>query len=307
MIRKSYRVKFSSGVGEDLAGIVDRPDTSQSVPVVVLSHCFTCSKDLKAIVRIARGLSEHGIAVLRYDMTGLGGSRGDFSQTNFLTNLDDLRAAIEFAQSELGMVTTLFGHSFGGAASLAIAGSDLDIDQPTRSNLRSLISLAAPSDTDHLADRLVRMNPAIDSEGVGDVVIGGLTWSIRKQMVDNYRHYDLTRLIARVAIPTMLFQSPQDDIVGFEHAIRIMSLINVPDSNVPDSNVPDSNVPDSNVPDSNVPDSNVPDSETRQSGVDGESLASLVSLPGADHLLTSDPRDIDFVIGVAATMIQRYA
>ena len=278
--RSSYRVKFPGGAGEDLAGIVDRPDTSDVVPVMILSHCFTCSKDLKAIVQISRGLSERGIAVLRYDMTGLGGSRGDFSQTNFQTNLSDLRAAIRFATSELGTVTTLFGHSFGGAASMAIAGSPASDDEEaaafdlqTRRDLGGVISLASPSDTWHLAVRLDRMNGAIDRTGVGDVTIGGQSWTIRKQMLDDYRQYDLASRISRIAVPTLLFHSPVDDIVSFDHALRIMGLIN--------------------------------QSPNESAEANDRAICSLMVLPAADHLLTTDRRDLDFVIATTAAFVHR--
>src|SRR5690606_16727466 len=137
-------------------------------PLVVLSHCFTCNKDLKALVRIGRALAGAGVTVLRYDMTGLGGSDGDFSHTNFTSNLADLRAAIAWAQATLGPVTGLLGHSFGGAATLALGGSpDL-----LPASVGGIATLAAPSDTAHLADLMVRMNPAIETQGHGEVEIG---------------------------------------------------------------------------------------------------------------------------------------
>ena len=170
MARQSYRVKFTGGDGvSQLAGIVDRPDDVAQGPVIVFSHCFTCNKDLKSTVRIARALAESGIAVLRFDMTGLGGSEGDFSETSFTTNLADLTAAIHFANREIGTVTGLMGHSFGGAASLTIAAGTFDDQLPP---IRNVVALAAPSDTTHLAKLLASMDPAIEQDGVGEVEIG---------------------------------------------------------------------------------------------------------------------------------------
>lgn len=272
MARKSYRVKFAGGAGFDLAGIIDRPDVQEdsidtgSLPVAVFSHCFTCNKDLKAIVRISRGLAEQGIAVLRFDMTGLGGSEGDFSHTNFTTNAADLRAAIQFAGTELGPVTTLIGHSFGGAVSLFIAG------QPAAelpgAQLAAVVALAAPSDTKHLAELLVAKNAEIQSTGAGDVSIGGREWTIRRQMLDDFRQHDLPAVIPKIAIPTMLMHSPTDKTVSFDHAIRIMGLI--------------------------------------QNSLEEAPAISLVSLQGADHLLANQPSDIDFVTATAAAFIRRY-
>ena len=118
MTRRSYRVRFAGGAGFDLTGIVDRPDVNPArdhpaSPVVVFSHCFTCNKDLKAIVRISRALSDMGIAVLRFDMTGLGASEGEFSKTSFSSNVADLRSAIRFAKDEFGPMAKHVLNSWG--------------------------------------------------------------------------------------------------------------------------------------------------------------------------------------------------
>ncbi len=264
-MRKSYRVKFpggteSSGRINQLAGIVDRPDDVDDPPVAVFTHCFTCNKDLKAIVRISRALAEAGIAVLRYDMTGLGGSDGDFSNTNFSTNLADLNAAIRFASQQLGRVAALIGHSFGGAASLAVASSA----QPSPA---VVITLAAPSDTQHLALLLARKDPRIEKTGVGHVEIGGVRWAITKQMLEDFRAHELTALIPRVQAATLLFHSRVDETVGFDHALRLMSLI--------------------------------------QGSQRSTAPVSLCTLADADHLLV-DPDDLTFVAAMSAAFIHRY-
>ncbi len=261
--RKSYRVKFPGGCGFDLAGIVDQPQADPgSTAVAVFSHCFTCNKDLKAIVRISHALAARGIAVLRYDMTGLGGSDGDFSQTNFTTNLADARAAIRFAGQELGEVTALVGHSFGGAASLAIAGAE-EID-----SLTAVVTLAAPSDTQHLASLLAKMDPMIEQQGTGTVRIGGRQWPIRQQMLADFRRHDLPSMVSRIRTPTLLMHSPSDKTVGFDHALRIMGLI--------------------------------------QSAPDSSTSVSLIALDQADHLLADTVADIEFVAATSAAFIRRY-
>ncbi|MAI31368.1 MAG: alpha/beta hydrolase [Rhodopirellula sp.] len=270
MVRKSYRVNFPGGNGYRLAGIVDRPDPNQrdgreqQTPIVVFSHCFTCNKDLKAIVRISRALSEHGIAVLRYDMTGLGGSDGDFSKTNFTTNQADLSAAIRFAEIELGPVTSLMGHSFGGAVSLAHAGQ-----APATEELKAVITLAAPSDTKHLAELLSQRDPEIEKLGRGSVTIGGVRWEIEKQMLADFRAHDLPSLIPGISAATLLFHSPQDETVNFDHALRIMGLI--------------------------------------QNSPGSPQIPSLIALPNADHLLIKAPEDLKFVADAAAAFLHRYA
>lgn len=290
-IRKSYRVEFEGGSGFPLAGIIDRPvthaddatDTSlpDGVPVAVFSHCFTCSKDLKAITRISRRLAELGVAVLRFDMTGLGGSDGEFSNTHFSSNLADLAAAIRFARSELGTVRGLIGHSFGGAASLGIASglafestelssanlSGANLSDSDRESIGAVITIAAPSDTQHLATLLEAMNPAIAAEGVGDVVIGGRTWTIRREMTDNFRKHRLADQLNQIRCPVLAFHSPVDQTVSYDHALRIAGLI-----------------------------------EDRE-GLPG---CSVVTLAGSDHLFVKNPNDAIFVAETASAFLRRY-
>ena len=284
----SYRVKFPGGIENvRLAGIVDRPrawdarnGASDPVlrPVAVFSHCFTCSKDLKATVRISRSLARLGIAVLRYDMTGLGGSEGNFAQTNFTTNLGDLSAAIRFATFELGPVTTLIGHSFGGIASLVAAAKSVAVDFASRDDaplldqLRFVAALAAPSDTQHLATLLSRMNPEIETHGEGNVTIGGMSWTIHRQMLEDFRRHDVTSYLPKVRCPVLLLHSPADETVSIDHAIRLMSLIQT----------------------------------DRTDHYSAMTPVSLVSLPDADHLLANEPGDLVFAARLLAAWCHRY-
>lgn len=281
--RRSQRVRFPGGNGFELAGIVDLPAIAGAaaadaaavagprrlpvgMPLVVFSHCFTCNKDLKAVVRLSRALAEAGIAVLRYDMTGLGGSDGDFTHTDFTTNLADLRAALAWAAAELGPVTGLLGHSFGGAASLAIAGDAASLPR----SVGGIATLAAPSETKHLATLMVRMNAAIESEGRGEVEIGGRRWTIRREALSDFRSHRLEEAISRIAVPLMLLHSPVDRTVGFDHALRILQLASVR-----------------------------PDDATRPA-------VSLVALDGADHLLAENPADLRYVAEVLAAFFWRH-
>lgn len=268
--RMSRRVRFSGGNGFDLAGIVDVAIQGRSAstihPILVFSHCFTCNKDLKAIVRISRMLAEAGATVLRFDMTGLGGSDGDFSWTNFSTNVADLRAAIRFANRELGPVTGLIGHSFGGAASLAVVGDPQDAAQ----SLHAIATLAAPSDTQHLASLLERKNPSIVSAGLGDVEIGGRTWTIRREMTADFRSHNLGDLITRITLPLMVIHSPTDETVGFDQALRIYQLASVRPLGTP------------------VP------------------PVSLVALDRADHLLGNRSEDLAYVAELLSAFFKRH-
>ncbi|WP_231753330.1 alpha/beta hydrolase family protein [Rosistilla carotiformis] len=259
--RRSQRVEFPGGSGFPLAGIIEMP-TVPAIARATFSHCFTCGKDLKTIVRLSRLLAQRGIIVLRFDMTGIGDSQGDFAQTNFETNLADLRAAVAYFDTQFDQPAFLIGHSFGGAASLALTDA-LD-------SIRGTVSIAAPSDTWHLADTMLRMNPAIDVDGVGQVTIGGRSFTIRKATLDQWRRYDLESTIAAIRKPILALHSPDDETVGYESTSRI------------------------------VP---------RHDGeADGPAKSrSLITLPGSDHLLLKDSRDLEFVATVIAGWIERHA
>ena len=140
MLRNSQRIHFDGPRGK-LAGILEFPN-SDVRGWILFSHCFTCNKDIKAIVRISRGLSDRGWGVLRYDFSGLGGSEGVFAETNFTTNCEDLLAANEYLARNNTPARFLFGLSFGGAASLAMAEK--------LPNILGVIALAAPSDTQQI-------------------------------------------------------------------------------------------------------------------------------------------------------------
>jgi len=184
------------------------------VATAVFAHCFTCTKDIKAIARISRLLSRQGIAVLRFDFQGLGGSKGVFADSNFLTNQDDIRAAVRFLSDQIAPPQLLIGHSLGGAAMMAIA--------PEFDSAAGLVTLASPSDTTHLVQTLLRLNPEIESNGQGDVVIGGMTHHVKQQMLDVLQDFDLPSRIKQLSIPHLIFHSKTDQTVALQHAHHLL-------------------------------------------------------------------------------------
>ncbi|MDZ4851147.1 MAG: alpha/beta fold hydrolase [Pirellulaceae bacterium] len=249
---KSHRVSFAGSQGRQLGGIIDLPET-KPIGFILMAHCFTCSKDLKASVRISRGFAELGWGVLRFDFAGLGNSQGDFANTNFRTNRIDLLSAAGFLAASHQAPCLLVGHSFGGATAMSVA-NELE-------SVQGVVTLATPSETSHLADVLVQLDPRIESEGNGSVTIGGRTFPIARQMLEDFRQYDLTKDIAELRKPLLIFHSPTDGTVGYHHAMRIYSL--VLQSNGPDKVRPE---------------------------------ASLITLPQSDHLLVNNPRDIPMIV-----------
>lgn len=265
-LRRSERVAFAGGTGVQLAGIVDLP-TDPPRAMAIFAHCFTCSKDIKATVRIARSLASAGYGVLRFDFMGLGDSEGDFADSNFSTNRADLLAAVRFVGQRYMPPSLLVGHSFGGAACLAVAE---EID-----SVRGVATIASPSDTHHLATLLERMNPAIAQRGHGEVVIGGRTYMITRQMLDDFRSYDMAERLAHFTKPVLIFHAPGDETLRFEHALYLLRALTRGTT------------------------------ERAESHHDSHSLASLISLPGADHLLTNRPGDVEYVASMIATWWQR--
>ncbi len=236
MERSTQRVQFPGHAKNLLAGIMELPAGPPN-GFLLFSHCFTCGKDLKSIVRISRGLADKGWGVLRYDFSGLGNSQGDFSDTNFNTNREDLRAAATFLEREHQPPSFLIGHSFGGATSLSMA-----MELPT---VLGVIAIASPSDTHHLASLLESMNIQIVSQGDGTVSIGGRLHRIKRQMLEDFRSHDLQSAVRLITKPLIAFHSPSDETVDFRNALvncgldapdrrwlaRSRSLISLPNCN----------------------------------------------------------------------------
>lgn len=226
-MRKSYRVSFPNHRGEELVGILDTND--QPRYFALFSHCFTCSKDLKAIVRISRLLAEGGIGVLRYDYTGLGDSQGDFQTTNFTTTCLDTICAAQFLSREYEAPQLLVGHSLGGTASYEIA-EQLE-------SVRALVTIASPSCTTHLSDFLASSNPEIDQAGFGWVTIGNRPIPITAQLMQDLRSHEVPSRIKSLSKPLLLFHSPEDETLNYRHSLNALywanqrsSLITLPGS-----------------------------------------------------------------------------
>jgi putative redox protein len=255
-----------------LAGILDTPQEAPRA-VALFTHCFTCNKDLKSIVRISRRLSELGIAVLRYDWTGLGGSQGRFAETTFSTGLSDLRAAAKFCQSLCGQLDFLIGYSLGGAASLAAAA-----ELPS---LSGVVTLGAPSDTEHLADLLERMDPQIAAIGSGQVTIGGLPWQIERSLVDDLRNFSLDSRLDSLRHPVLLIHSLMDETVSYGSALRLFDRLAKTGQRTGGS----------------THHAGGSASRLREEAEDFHAWnsVSLLTLRQADHLLTRNPEDLEWI------------
>jgi putative redox protein len=215
------RFEFRNDSGEQLAGLLERPD-GEIASYALFAHCFTCSKDIAAASRISRALASRGIAVLRFDFTGLGHSEGEFANTNFSTNVADLRRAAEAVREKLGAPELLIGHSLGGAAVLAVAGEIPDA--------RAVVTIGAPSDPAHVAHLLKDKHVEIEAEGEAEVDLAGRSFKIKRQFLRDIESHRLAERIRTMRKALLIMHSPVDEIVGIDNAAEIFLAARHPKS-----------------------------------------------------------------------------
>lgn len=212
MADQSEKITFPGALGENLAARLDLP-VGEPRAYALFAHCFTCTKDIFAASRIAKGLTEHGVAVLRFDFTGLGASEGEFANTNFSSNVGDLVAAANYMRENLAAPAILIGHSLGGAAVLAAAGKV--------AGAKAVCTIGAPADPAHVAHHFQEARPEIEAAGEAEVLLVGRPFRIKKQFLDDIESNKLEAAIAGMKKALMVFHSPVDQTVGIENAQAI--------------------------------------------------------------------------------------
>ncbi len=215
------RLKFPGALGAQLAAHLDSP-LDEPRAYALFAHCFTCSKDLKGARWISQALACRGIAVLRFDFTGLGESEGDFADTNFSSNLEDLVAAANFMRDRYRAPQILIGHSLGGAAVLAVTHRVPEA--------LAVVTVGAPSETSHLSETLVRIAPGLEARDEAEVELAGRRFVIRKQLLDDLEGHKLHDAIANLGRALLVMHAPTDAIVGIDHAARIYAAARHPKS-----------------------------------------------------------------------------
>ena len=218
---RTRQVTFKGVQGDELAARLDLPKGSVRA-YALFAHCFTCSKDVFAASRISRALAARGIAVLRFDFTGLGGSDGDFANTNFSSNVQDLIAAADFLRGEYEAPALLVGHSLGGAAVLAAARHVPEA--------RAVATIAAPSSAEHVKAHLTDSIAEIEQKGEAEVILGGRPFRIRKQFLDDIEGHTLANEIAHLKKALIVFHAPLDEIVSIDNATDIFVAAKHPKS-----------------------------------------------------------------------------
>ena len=215
------RVDFRGSHGARLAARLDRPAGTPRA-YALFAHCFTCSKDIFAARRIAGELARRGIAVLRFDFTGLGSSQGEFASTDFSSNIDDLLSAVEYLRRHFAPPEILIGHSLGGAAVLAAAA-----DLP---EVRAVATIGAPADVAHVIEGFKACLDRIEEAGEAEVTLAGRNFTIRKEFIDDLRSHDLESRIARMRKALLVLHSPFDKVVDIANAARIYKAAKHPKS-----------------------------------------------------------------------------
>ena len=221
MASRSQRFTFPGSSGGELSGRLDLPAGNPKA-YALFAHCFTCTKDILAATRIADGLVGEGIAVLRFDFTGLGGSDGEFANTNFSSNVGDLVAAADHMRENLVAPQILIGHSLGGAAVLVAAGKIAEV--------RAVATIGAPSDPAHVAHTFQSFVEEIEATGTADVLLGGRPFRIEKQFIDDIRSQNLDKAVAGLKKALLILHAPGDQTVGIENAGELFSAAKHPKS-----------------------------------------------------------------------------
>lgn len=218
---QSQRQEFIGAHGHKLAARLDGPDGAVKA-YALFAHCFTCGKDVFAASRVAQALTEHGIAVLRFDFTGLGASEGEFANTNFSSNLADLVAAADFMRQTYQAPQLLIGHSLGGAAVLASADQMPEV--------KAVVTIAAPSDPVSVTGLFSQHLDEIARDGEALVQLAGRPFRIQQQFVEDAGGHNLKLKIAALRRALLVMHAPGDDTVGLSNAMEIFTAARHPKS-----------------------------------------------------------------------------
>ena len=214
------RIEFDGHDGGRLAGLLERPDGTPRASVL-FAHCFTCGKDLVGASRVSRALVARGFAVLRFDFTGLGGSDGDFANTNFSSNVQDLVAAARYLDGRGLAAAVLVGHSLGGTAVLAAAR-----ELP---GVRAVVTIGAPADARHVAGQFGADLARIEAEGEAEVSLAGRAFTIRKQFLEDIARSS-TAPSSTLKAALLVLHAPLDETVPIDEASRIFVAAKHPKS-----------------------------------------------------------------------------
>ncbi len=214
------KFQFEGSSGTQLAALLETPD-QPPLATALFAHCFTCGKDIAAASRIARALVKRGYAVMRFDFTGLGNSDGDFANTNFSSNVDDLVAAADHLRHENMPASILIGHSLGGTAVLNAAHRIPEC--------KGVVTIGSPADAQHVSAQFACDIDTIEKNGEAEVNLAGRKFVIKKQFLDDINQSSVTH-ISQLKTAFLVMHSPVDATVNISEAERIYKAAHHPKS-----------------------------------------------------------------------------
>lgn len=216
-------VTIPTSRGYTLSGSLELPE-GEVRGAALYAHCFTCTRQSRAAVEIARALAAEGIAALRFDFTGLGGSGGDFGRAGFASDIEDLTESAGFLAERFGEGLLLVGHSLGGAAMLAAAG------MMTRGRVAAVATIGAPAEVPHVLGNIHGDLAAIERDGQGEVEIGGRRYNLSREFLARTEAIDLLAEVAKLRVPLLFCHAPTDAVVGIDNAARLFGAAKHPKS-----------------------------------------------------------------------------
>lgn len=215
------KIQFKNNQGHVLAALLELPD-QEPRGYAIFAHCFTCNKNLTAVRSIGKALNSKGIAVFRFDFTGLGESEGEFEDTNFSSNVDDIIAAANYLELNYEAPKILVGHSLGGAAVL-FATSKIK-------SIKAIATIGAPANPEHVSHIFENSISEIEGKGEASMAIGGRPFKIKQQFLDDIRSKKLQHAATELNVPLLIFHSPIDSTVEIENASKIYKAAKHPKS-----------------------------------------------------------------------------
>lgn len=218
---RTERLEFTGHDGSRLAARLDLP-VGTPAAYALFAHCFTCSKDIPAARRIAQRLASLGIAVLRFDFTGLGHSGGEFANTGFSSNVDDLLQAVSFLREKYDAPQLLIGHSLGGAAILAAAGRVPEA--------KAVVTIGAPAEPEHVLHNFEHRVSEICAEGQAEVNLGGRPFTIKRSFIAEISDVSLEKSVSHLKKALLVMHAPLDETVGLDNAARLFQMAKHPKS-----------------------------------------------------------------------------
>lgn len=219
---RTEKITFKGAFGDDISAKIDWPEEGEVRSWVLFAHGFSIGKDLKPIRTISRTLVDEGYGMMRFDFTGLGQSGGDFSDTNFSSNVADLLAGAKWLRENKKAPCVLIGHSFGGTAALKAADEIPEC--------KAVATIGSPCDTTHIVHQFADQIEEIEMDGQAQVMLAGRPFIIKEQFLDDIENQDIAAEIADLDRALMIFHSPQDMVVKIENAGHIYTKARHPKS-----------------------------------------------------------------------------